>query len=142
MKDIENVILFQIDKTSKVAKIYSQREFDQANLGITIDQWVLLKIIHELNGLSQKELAKVSLRDPASITRTLDLLQKKELVYREAIPENRRQYSICLTKNGKLFVKKNMKMVEKHRKLSTEGFSKKELKSLKSMLIRIQENMS
>ncbi|RMA56743.1 MarR family winged helix-turn-helix transcriptional regulator [Ulvibacter antarcticus] len=139
---IEEVILFQIDKTSKVAKQYSQREFDRLGLEITVEQWILLKIVHESNDISQKELAEKSLRDPASITRTLDLLQKKELINRLPIPENRRQYSIDLSKKGVVFIKTNMPLVDAHRKKSIEGLSEKEQRNLNELLKRIQENMS
>lgn len=144
MKEIplEDLILFQIDKTSKVSKVYSQREFDKVGLGITIDQWVLLKIIQGSGQLSQKELADKSLRDPASITRTLDLLEKKGYVERMPVEGNRRQHNIVVTKAGEKFITKHMKMVNEHRELSTKGFTKKEMETLMALLLRIQENMS
>ena len=138
---LAKVILFQIDKTSKVAKQYSQKEFDRLGLGITVDQWVLLKIIEESAPLSQKELAKHSLRDPASITRTLDLLEKKQLIQRENITGNRRQYNIILTTTGKTFVDANIALVNEHRRKSTAGLSEKELELLQRMLLKIQQNM-
>jgi len=140
--DIEEVILFQIERTSKLSKIYSQREFDKLGMNITVEQWILLKIIHENTGLTQKELAEKSLRDPASITRTLDLLNKKGFVERKVVPGNRRQYSICLTKNGKGFISKYMSVITAHRTKSTGGMSEKELKALMQSLKRIQNNMS
>jgi DNA-binding MarR family transcriptional regulator len=139
--NIESVILFQIEKASKTAKQYSQREFDRLELGITVDQWVLLKIIEEAGTLSQKELAEKSMRDPASITRTLDILNKKGLVSRESIPDNRRQYKVLLTQAGSYFVKNNMELITKHRKQSINGFKKEELENLRNYLIRIQENL-
>ncbi len=139
--NIEDVILFQLERTSKVSKIYSQREFDKISLGITIEQWILLKIIEEHSPLSQKDLSVKSLRDPASITRTLDLLNKKGFILREAIPNNRRQYHIVLTKAGKEFVQEHIQMIVDHRKKSIDGFSDEELVELKSMLSRIQKNL-
>jgi hypothetical protein len=39
MKDgINKVILFQIEQTSKISKIYSQREFDRLKMDITVEQ--------------------------------------------------------------------------------------------------------
>lgn len=115
MQKIEDVILFQVDLTSKVSKQRTQRDFDNLNLGITVEQWVILKIISESPSISQKELAQKSYRDPASITRTLDLLEKKDLLRRESMPENRRMHMIVLTNEGKQFIKKNMKLVQSHR---------------------------
>jgi DNA-binding MarR family transcriptional regulator len=140
--DLGKVILFLIDQAGRAAKQYSQREFDRLKLGITVDQWVLLKIIEQNDQLSQAELAKESLRDPASITRTLDLLEKKELASRVSIEGNRRQYTLMLTKKGRQFISENMELIRKHRDKSITGLTKKELKDLASMLIRIKQNMS
>ena len=140
MQKIEDVILFQIDLTSKVSKQYSQKEFDKLNLGITVEQWVILKIVSESEALSQKELAKKSYRDPASITRTLDLLEKKGLVTRSAIANNRRAYHIFLTKKGEQFVEDNMGLVTSLRRRSTSGISQKELEMLSATLEKIKKN--
>ena len=138
---IEKVILFQIEQTSKASKIYSQREFDRLGVDITVEQWIILKIIDEHPEISQKELAEKSLRDPASITRTLDLLQKKGLIDRMAIPGNRRQYQLILTNAGKKLIVTYLPIVEEHRKRSTAGLSKKEINKLSELLLKMQENM-
>ncbi len=139
---IEQVILFQIEVTNKKVKQYSQKELDRLNLGITVDQWVLLKILDEAEQMSQMELATKSRRNPASITRTLDLLENKGLVIRENIEGNRRQYHIVLSKKGKQFVSDNMPLILAQRAQSTKGFTKAELNALSSYLSRIQNNMT
>ena len=116
MQKIEEVILFQVEQASKAAKIYSQKEFDRLGIAITVEQWILLKIISESSDLTQKELAVKSSRDPASITRTLDLLEKKEYTRRKEVVESRRSYAIELTNEGKKFVNDTLKIVVKHRK--------------------------
>ena len=139
--DLSKVVLFLIDQASRTAKQYSQREFDRLGLGITVDQWVLLKIIEQNHDLSQKELANISKRDPASITRSLDILEKKDLATRTAKVGDRRQYSVILTEKGRYFIDEHMTMIRDHRKKSVAGFTKKELQELQSMLLRIQHNM-
>lgn len=140
--NIENVILFQIEKTSKVSKQYSQKEFDRLGMGITVEQWILLKIIEESDGLTQKELAEKSLRDPASITRTLDLLSKKGFVERNPVEDNRRQYSISLKKKGVEFIQEYLPVIQNHRAKSIEGISQEDLETLQKVLTQIQNNMS
>lgn len=139
--NVENVILFQIDKTSKVSKQYSQKEFDRLGMDITVEQWILLKIIEESDGLTQKELANKSLRDPASITRTLDLLSKKGFVERNPVEDNRRQYSISLKKKGVAFIQEYLPVIQSHRAKSIEGISQEDLDTLQQVLTKIQENM-
>lgn len=139
---LSQVVLFQIEQTSKQAKLYSQREFDRQGLGITVDQWVLLKIIHEAGSLSQQELAQRSLRDPASITRTLDLLVKRQFVFRQPDPQDRRQFQIVLTKPGRDFVQLHIAMVDEHRRRSIAGMSKNEAEALLTLLKTVQLNMA
>lgn len=141
MNNLNTVVLFQIDRTSKIAKQYSQKVFDHLELGITVDQWVLLKIIDEHEPLSQKELAIKSTRDPASITRTLDILEKKGLSQRMPILGNRRQYNVQLSKTGKAFVEENMDTIVLLRNKSLEGFTDEERKLLVDFLLRMQQNM-
>lgn len=142
MKRIEDVILYQIDLTTKVAKHYSQGELTRLGLGITIEQWIVLKIISENENSTQKELASKSYRDPASITRTMVILEKKGFIQRSAVPNNARAYYVNLTKKGVLFVDENMIIIKQHRELSIKGISEKDLNTLSNVLAKIRENMS
>jgi DNA-binding MarR family transcriptional regulator len=139
--DLETVLLYVLDQTNKIARQYSQREFDLLGIEINVEQWILLKAIEEKQVLSQNELAKATNRDPASITRTLDILQKKGLIVRESIPDNKRQYNIKLTKVGSYFVLQHMPLVNEMRNRSITGFTKEEVKQLIAMLNRVQDNM-
>ncbi|WP_456459488.1 MarR family winged helix-turn-helix transcriptional regulator [Reichenbachiella sp.] len=141
MDNIEDIILFQIDRTSKVAKLYSQKEFEKQNVPITTEQWIILKIIQEHKDISQKELADLSLRDPASITRTLDLLEKKSLIARKVTPNNRRQYRLGLTSNGESYIKEHLPRVTAQRKKSIAGLTELEQSQLLTMLRKIQKNL-
>lgn len=141
-QDLSAVILFLIDQSSKQAKRYSQRIFDEQGLGITVDQWVLMKIIDEHARSSQQEIAAVAKRDGASITRSLELLEKKGFVLRTPRPDSKREYQVQLSRQGKAFVDKHMNMIDGLRSLSLKGFSQTEVENLREMLLRIQANMS
>ena len=138
---IEDVILFQLDLTSKLSKQYSQRDFDKLGLGITVEQWVLMKIVSESKNLTQKELADKSNRDPASITRTLDILEKKGLLSRQEILGNRRSYHICLSIEGEKFIEKNLDLIVSHRENSIKGISKQDLRIVSEVLKKMRDNM-
>ncbi len=142
MKKIEDVILYQIDLTTKVAKHYSQGELTRLGLGITIEQWIVLKIISENENFTQKELAEKSYRDPASITRTIVILEKKGFIARTKVPNNARAYYVSLTQEGAAFVDRNMKIIKQHRELSIKGLTSEELETLSNVLAKIRKNMS
>jgi len=140
-KSLSQVSLFLIDQTSKLSKHYSQRIFDDLGIDIIVDQWVLLKIIEENIPMSQKELADKSFRDPASITRSMDILEKKEYLSRQRMATDRRQYLICLSKKGKEFIDCNMPLIAEMRSQSLAGFSEEEISTLNSLLLRMQSNL-
>ncbi|MBX2815609.1 MAG: MarR family transcriptional regulator [Saprospiraceae bacterium] len=137
---IEEVVLFEIEKTSKLAKMYSQREFDKRQVALTVDQWILIKVIEEYGPLTQRALAARVFRDPASVKRTLDLLESKELISRKPDDQDRRQHQVELRDRGISLIKELMPMISQHRKQSTAGFSATEKQELVRLLKRMQDN--
>ncbi len=140
MDELSSVALFLIDQTSKKAKQHSQKVFDSVGLDLLVDQWVLLKIIEENIPMSQKSIAVLSHRDPASVTRTIDILERKSYVRREKMASDRRQYLILLTQDGKDFVEKHMTTIEDLRKQSLRTFTTKEVETLTALLLKMQAN--
>jgi len=50
--------------------------------------------------LSQQEIGELTFKDAPTITRMIDLLVQKELIQRNEDENDRRKFSISLTKNG------------------------------------------
>ncbi len=71
-----------------------QKNFRNAGLEITIEQWSVLYHLWKEDGLSQLELGNRTYRDKASTTRLIDNLEKQELVTRVASKDDRRINSI------------------------------------------------
>ncbi|WFE13588.1 MarR family transcriptional regulator [Bacillus atrophaeus] len=68
--------------------------------GITPEQWTVLKRVGESRGISQKELSARADKDQATMTKILDLLEKKNFIRREANPRDRRSFLVVLTEAG------------------------------------------
>lgn len=139
---LDDVVYFLIEQTDRKAKAHSAQAFLQAGIDITVEQWVLLKLIEQNAEISQNELAEKATKDAASITRMLDILQKKGLVQRLDAPNDRRKYLLALTAQGQALIAQHMNLVLGLRKQGVKGFSKQELEALKGMLLRIQSNLS
>jgi len=138
--DLNEVILFLIEQTNKKAKQYSATKFAERGIDITVDQWVMMKLIQEKPGLSQSEIAKETFKDAASITRILDILVGKDLVRREPVPANRRQFSIHLSDQGDAFISEHIDFVQQLRDQSIKGLSEEEILILTKSLLQIQKN--
>lgn len=91
---------FKIDTTIKKIRNVLQKKFIDSGIEITVDQWVLIDHISRTPGISQIVLADVTYKDPPTVTRIIDLLQKKCLVERRMASEDRRKFNLFLTPTG------------------------------------------
>lgn len=80
---------------------------------ITTEQWSVLRTLHELDCISQKELSIKSDKDQATLTKILDLLEKRKLIKRVSNPNDRRSFLIEITAQGTALVSKLTPYVEK-----------------------------
>ena len=79
--------------------------------GITADQFVLLAILANQDGITQQELTRRASSDPNTIRAMLVLMEKKGLVKRQSHSVDKRARSIMLTDMGKqLFTKLSMQI--------------------------------
>lgn len=94
---------FKIDTTIKKIRQSLQKKLDDKNADLTVDQWVLLDHIfrHEADGVSQNELAEMTVKDAPTVTRIIDLLVKKGLAERKMAENDRRKFNITLTDAGR-----------------------------------------
>ncbi len=132
---------YTIERTAKRMKQVYQRMLKAANTGITVDQWVVLQLLEEEDGLSQLEIGERTNKDAPTITRIIDLLNKKKLCERQLDLEDRRKFSICLTSTGKLKIKEVKPIVRKFRKKGWEGLEEKDLSQLMQTLNKIYHNL-
>lgn len=139
---IEDVIFYTLDHTFRTKQKAAQVYFDSLNMDITPEQWVVLKIIDQYSGISQKELADRAAKDTASVTRMLDILEKKGMIVREDDSSDRRKFCIVPTREGKKFIQDHLKYVKDFRKKALKDFSSEDIKQLKSLLEKMQINMN
>jgi DNA-binding MarR family transcriptional regulator len=67
-----------------------QKNFKEASIDITIEQWSVLYQLWKQEGQSQQQLCDTTFRDKPSITRLVDNLEKSKLVKRVASKNDRR----------------------------------------------------
>ena len=72
------------------------------DLGLTMGQGqprILMKL-REAGTMNQRELADGCLMDVTTMSRTLDRMEKEDLIRRERNPQSRRSWNIALTESG------------------------------------------
>jgi DNA-binding MarR family transcriptional regulator len=107
---------FKIDTTIKKIRNALQKQLTDAGFDLTVDQWVLIDHIERQPGVSQNELAEMTFKDPPTVTRIIDLIEKKGLVERGLVPGDRRKFNLFLTDNGKVLYKNAFPIVAEIRR--------------------------
>ena len=139
-KKLEEVVYFLAERMMRRAREYSKAQFKKEKVDLTIDQWVILKRVSEEIGISQVEIASSTYKDPAAVTRILDILVRKGFVTRMSKLDDRRAFEIHLTKAGAELVNRVIPMAQETREKGLEGLTERELKVLNKALKKIHDN--
>lgn len=136
---LDDVYVFLLERVSRRFKKYSKKKLAAIGVTISSEQWVVLKRISEYPGTTQREIATSTYKDPASITRILDLLQKEDLIRRED-GNDRRSFGIYLTDKGNSLVEKVLPTAVKIRAKGLQEISEEEKILLNRLLKKIYDN--
>lgn len=137
---LDEIYAFQLVITANQFKKYAHEQLLKGGIDISSDQWVVLKRISEQEGIKQKELAELAYKDPASITRILDILERKGWIERRKAEGDRRAYGIYSTKAGKVLVEQALPIAQAIRMQGLTGISQEEAGLLKMLLEKIRNN--
>lgn len=131
---------FLIEKTAKKLKQHFQREFSRLDSGITVDQWGILDALSRKDGISQNEIAEITYKDAPTVTRIIDLLIQKGLIYREPDGIDRRRHNVFLSEAGRAKIEELMPTVNALRDQGWRKLSDKEYQQLVGILNTIYTN--
>lgn len=133
---------FLLDKTARRVKQYAKQRFRELGWTITIDQWAVLKQLHDKGEVNQRELATDTYKDHPTMTRIIDLLKAKELIERKPHPADRRSFIIALTSSGKSMVEECLPEVQKIRMKAWDGLPESDFQEFKRILESIYKNLA
>jgi MarR family 2-MHQ and catechol resistance regulon transcriptional repressor len=102
VRALDTFIKFTRAASSVESRLYQQEELE----GLTASQFGVLETLFHIGPLSQGELSAKMLRSTGNITLVLDNLEKRNLVTRERVKEDRRMVFIHLTPEGNELIKK------------------------------------
>jgi DNA-binding MarR family transcriptional regulator len=139
--DIEKTLAPWLGKTTKMIDNYIQDMFHELNISLTKTQWVLLKKLHEKDGVPQQELAFLTGRDKTSLTRLVNTMEKKGLLARIPSKTDKRSNHIYLTKKGALLYEETLPVIQDFARSLQENISEEEIQSTIKVIQKVQENL-
>jgi len=130
-----------IEYTAKKMKQGFAKVLHTKNIGITVDQWIILDILSITDSISQLSIAAKSGKDSHTVTRILDILETKEILHRNLDPSDRRKFLISLSAKGKKLIKRVKPMSVQYRSNCYTNLNKKDLENLRKILNTISQNL-
>ncbi|WP_411346008.1 MarR family winged helix-turn-helix transcriptional regulator [Paenibacillus sp. WLX1005] len=107
-----NSIGFLLGSTyRKVSNAFAARlkEYD-----ITPEQWSILYHLCMHEGINQKELAAHAFKDQPTTARILDVLHRKQFIYKEMDPQDRRAFLVYPNEAGRTVMEKVHQIETQH----------------------------
>lgn len=110
--------------------------------GLTSGQPKVLDYLRGHDGAMQKEIAAACCLEPATITSVLLGMERKGLIRRQPQNGDRRSLSVHLTERGKTLAERVAAEFEAIEAQAYQGFSPAEQTQLRTLLSRVQDNMT
>lgn len=139
-EQITEVVFYTIEEAIKKYRKFAQKRINEQGLDITIDQWLILKSLDANKNLPQNQLAELTFKDVASVTRIIDLLVKKEYLKRSMHADDRRRFELEITEKGQEIIKAVSLIVNENRSIALNGLSDDNISQVQSLLRQIIEN--
>lgn len=137
---LQDVLFYSLESAIKAYRRFAQGRLHDAGVDITIDQWLVLKTIHESPDVTLQQVGAAVFKDFASVTRIVQLLERKRLLRRKPHPSDRRRSELVLTRSGESVIRRAEPIARANRRKALDGIDADEVTRLRAVLKRIVEN--
>ena len=129
-----------LEGTIKQYRKFQQQEFAKRSIDITSDQWSVLECASKNPEIAQKDIALLTHKDPASVTRIIDILVEKALLERAVDKNDRRALRIQVTEKGMGYYKEVSILSKDMLEFGLRGISMKEWGLIMDNMKKIKSN--
>ncbi|MBB6128983.1 MarR family winged helix-turn-helix transcriptional regulator [Mucilaginibacter lappiensis] len=140
MENLKDILFYSLEKSIKAYRQFAQQELVKHDFNITIDQWLVLKTLHDNPQQTQQQVAIAVFKDYASVTRIIDLLVKKKYLIRTIHADDRRRFNLALTEDAVKLLAKMQPVINKNRTTALRDISEQQATELKQLLNTIIKN--
>lgn len=114
--------------------------FEEANIPISTEQYIVLRIVSTSDQLIQQDIAEILRKDKSAVLRQINQLQEQKLLARIADPEDKRRNIVVITKQGMEMLELAGKIHNKAQTILLNGVSQEQFNNFVHVLTTIQVN--
>ena len=142
LKHYTESIYYEFELTAKVMRMMAGQFFAKIGMGIIPDEYVTLDVIACNNGICQRDLAKLILKDRANTGRLVSTLEEKGFITRSADTKNNRLVrKLSVTENGTKELKKVTDIVRKQLENTSQIISESEIDILRNNIQKFRASL-
>lgn len=140
VKHYTDTLNYELEKTARLMKMVGIQLFETLKITISIDEYAALDIISCHDGICQRDLAKLILKDRANTGRILNSLENKGLVTRFVDTKNNRLVrKMAITENGYNMLININKKIESYISETKKVITEQEVEAVYTSLRRFRE---
>jgi len=140
VKPIYEEIMLQFEETIRRQKSYFNSTCSHNGIALSYDQWLVLQQVMERQGIKQMQIAKNIVKEPASVSRIIGYLEKKELIVKVNNEKNKRANKIYLTHKGYDTCENIAKLYNHCMNKQFKGIYEREVSLIREILTRVNQN--
>lgn len=131
---------YYLERTTRQVKLAFTQAFMAERIDLTPEQWVILDHLLTDNGVSQTDLAGKSYKNAPTVSRIIDVLERKKYVERQRFENDRRRYKIYLTELGSQVATRALPIAQKMREDGWRGLNNEDYDHFIKIVETVFEN--
>lgn len=138
---LKSRIGMKLVRIGKMTRAIAVQRFSAKDFEITPEQLMVLSALIDHDGLYQRQIGMITLKDRPNITRIINILEKMNFVTRKPDVNKRKIYKIFVTDEGKNVVKKVMPTALELWENIVDGVDEDELEITLKVMNKFKENL-
>ena len=120
---------------------YFAKELTRNGINLTPEQYLVMDILWDAEVMSQQAIADIIQKDKNSVTKFIDSLEKKGLVYRQVNKTDRRVNNIVVSEEGLKLKAKTTEVAIGMMRNVLKNIKEEDLMALDKVMNQIKENI-
>jgi DNA-binding MarR family transcriptional regulator len=120
---------------------YFAKELSRNDINLTPEQYLVMDILWDAEVMSQQAIADIIQKDKNSVTKFIDSLEKKGLVYRQVNKTDRRVNNIVVSEEGMKLKAKTTEVAIGMMRNVLKNIKEEDLMALDKVMNQIKENI-
>lgn len=138
---INQRIGLKLSQVGMLSKVFAMQSFVNSGCKITPEQFTVLNVLKDSDGLYQRQISSITLKDRANITRIINILLDKGYVEKVVDTTKRKIHKIYITEKGKQIADEVMPEIIKIWETTSKDIDEDEMNSFILTLEKIKSNL-